>query len=289
MRRIILLIPVLLLCSCNMKQKNNGNTVVINQDSIQHVQDSLNWVAQSKELYEKEGERIFGEFKFGMTTDEYYKQVELIKKETGGVVRIGNVDFKMEKNYSLYDDWGDYVWSPAFVPNELGGGLYELTIVTDRAWDETSSEFKGRMYENVSDWDTEQYKGAIDNVMNDIVAQLEKTYGEPHERVERTNWFDAKKTTIRWHFKHKNIVIHDDVYTSYRKQRANMTARNGNISVTLLSQVFKRCPVSITFTSIPLQEKRDSLIRVNNNIRRAAERRKDDSINAKKQSFTVGL
>lgn len=60
-----------------------------------------------------------------------------------------------------------------------------------------------------------------------------------------------------------------------------MTARNGNNSVTLLSQIFKTCPVAITFTSIPLQEKRDSLIRVKDSIKRAAEQRKDDSINAK--------
>lgn len=284
---------VIMAASCNNQQRNSSSVNNVDSESMQHIQDSLDLITKSKELYDKEGDRIFGDFKFGMSMEDYSALVNKIRKETGGVIRIGEVDMRFYNYSYCYTDWREYVDLAEFAPKNLGGGLYSLTVLSKKDWDETSRQYnRPSLVSNgyVDDWDTEQYKNSIDLTISSLVDQLQKTYGEPQENNKYTDHFlDAKRTKIVWHFLHKDIVIHDDLFTDYEEKRVNMTVRDRDMTVTLKSEIKKKNVIALTFVSNTIKAKIDSVRQVESIKQKEIERRKNDSINAIKSSFTEGL
>ncbi len=70
----------------------------IKQDSIMKIR--INELSDS--LYRIEGDRIFGNFFFGMSETEFEKQTKIIDKETNGYVSLRGNDFYIEKSECLF-------------------------------------------------------------------------------------------------------------------------------------------------------------------------------------------
>ena len=108
---------------------------------------------QSEILYKKEGDRAFGNFYFGMSKKDFSKQVDLIKKETGGYVSIDGSDFYIELKdcYFFHDK------------------LYEITLISKNQ-DHIEYEMT-----------PEEQRSHIDFYKSYILTMFADKYGEAHD------------------------------------------------------------------------------------------------------------
>lgn len=90
---------------------------------------------RSKKLYAEEGNRIFGEFYFGMSQNEFKKILNKIEKETNGRIRIGEMDFVIDYIKTKFtndklsevvlrstDTWIRYYYLDAHEYDDIDGG-----------------------------------------------------------------------------------------------------------------------------------------------------------------------
>ena len=141
-------------------------------DSIRHIEDSIRhqkYIAEkSKELYEKEGDTIFGKFFFGMSRASFDNLRERINRETGGKILISDYDFKIS-DYGFHDD-----------------KLYSLKLISHKTWTRY-------YYYDVHEY--EEDNNGSDEVQH-IIDSFSKKYGNPNE------------STQKWHFYHKDISVY---------------------------------------------------------------------------------
>jgi flagellin-like hook-associated protein FlgL len=147
------------------------------RDSIQHRKDSINNVAESKKLYEKEGDTIFGKFLFGMSKKDFEKIVSTIKRETHGVISISGYDFE------IYDS--------KFYNNKL----YSLTLSKVNHWTRY-------YYHDAHEYETDNDGSEI---VNAIKESFSKKYGTPNN-----SWG-------QWNFSHKHIYVRAGVLYKSRE------------------------------------------------------------------------
>lgn len=147
------------------------------EDSIKHYKDSIFIANESKKLYEKEGDTIFGKFLFGMSKKDFDNLKSRIEKETHGVISISGYDFKID-DYKFYNN-----------------KMYSLTIKTTNSWT--------RYYYH----DAHEYEENNDG--SDIVSKIKESfsnkYGSPHNSFGN------------WYFNHKHISVGAKSYYSSRE------------------------------------------------------------------------
>lgn len=140
------------------------------KDEIEKAkQDSVKWVqikAQSDSLYKIEGNRIFGDFYFGMSEKDFNAQVERIKKEADGYVSIQGYDYYIEpKDCGFFHDQ-----------------LYEIKLVSKY---QRSIEYEYTRDEQLEIIESEEQK---------LFSLFKNKYGEPHD--EKGWHFPYKDITV---------------------------------------------------------------------------------------------
>lgn len=141
------------------------------KDSIQHHNDSIQIIEDSKRLYKQEGDSIFGDFYFGMTQEETVNIVNTIKSETNGRISIAGYDFVID--------------SCKFYNNKL----YLIRLKSAKPWER---------YYSLEDLEYEDLGlNNGESKIKEIVEHLSKKYGEPNYRGN-------------WHFTYKDIDIHSE-------------------------------------------------------------------------------
>lgn len=147
------------------------------EDSIQHHKDSIRVAEESKKLYEKEGETIFGKFLFGMSKKDFDGLMTVIGRETNGVISISDYDFKID-DYKFYNN-----------------KLYSLTLRSTNTWT--------RYYYH----DANEYEEDNDGSekVKHIIDSFSKKYGSPNNRARD------------WHFNHKDISVYANSYYKTRE------------------------------------------------------------------------
>ena len=132
-------------------------------------QDSIKWElikAQSDSLSKIEGNRIFGDFYFGMSEIEFKKQLKRINDEADGYVSIQGYDYYIEpKDCGFFHDQ-----------------LYEITLI--------SKYQRSIEYEYTRDEQLEIIESEEQNLFN----LFKNKYGEPHD--EKGWHFPYKDITV---------------------------------------------------------------------------------------------
>lgn len=126
---------------------------------------------RSKMFYKKEGEMIFGDFFFGMSEKDFNSSYNKIKKETGGLIRIGNYDFTINEI------------GCKFVDNKL----YRMQIDSDDFYE---------IYYDKEAHDHSKDKFDDFYVTKGVKEYLSKKYGPP-----------TNNSGFSWFFDYKNISI----------------------------------------------------------------------------------
>ena len=147
------------------------------KDSIQHYKDSILIAEESKKLYEREGDTIFGKFLFGMSKKDFDNIKSRIEKETHGIISISGYDFKID-DYKFYNN-----------------RLYSITLKKTNSWT--------RYYYHDANEYEEDNDGS--DIVNKIRESFSKRYGSPH-----SSYGD-------WHFNHKHISVDAKSYSSSRE------------------------------------------------------------------------
>ena len=138
------------------------------EDSIQHQKDSIIIAEESRKLFEREGDTIFGEFLFGMSKSAFDNLKARIDRETGGKILISDYDFK--------------ILDSEFHNNKL----YSLKLISDNSW----TRF---YYHDVHEYE-EDNDGS--NQVQHIIDSFSKKYGKPN------------RSGRNWHFCHKDISVY---------------------------------------------------------------------------------
>lgn len=171
MKKIIIaiLVGLLLSCSNNSNKFKNGIEETVN-DLEQESKDSLTQERikfLSDSLYEIDGERIFGNFFFGMTKNEFKKQIELLNKETQGIISIKGYEYMINEEKCL------------FYSNQL----YLVELV---------STFPDYLID--FELSHEEKMGRIKDSEKTLLELFEDKYGKAHDEHG-------------WHFIHKDISV----------------------------------------------------------------------------------
>lgn len=138
------------------------------EDSIQHQKDSILIAEESRKLYEREGDTIFGKFLFGMSKSAFDNLKARIDRETGGNISISDYDFK--------------ILDSEFHNNKL----YSLKLISDNKWTRY-------YYHDAHEY--EEDNDGSDQVQH-IIGSFSKKYGKPNG------------STQNWHFSHKDISVY---------------------------------------------------------------------------------
>lgn len=147
------------------------------KDSIQHYKDSILIAEESKKLYEREGDTIFGKFLFGMSKKDFDNIKLKIEKETHGIISISGYDFKID-DYKFYNN-----------------KLYSITLKKTNSWTRY-------YYHDVNEYE-EDNDGS--DIVNKIRESFSKRYGSPN-----SSFGD-------WQFNHKHISVDAKSYSSSRE------------------------------------------------------------------------
>lgn len=148
-------------------------------DSLRNVQDSIYRFQKSVDLLKRDGDKIMGDFYFGMTPKEYHLICEKIKKETNGIISVNGIDFSIA--------------SPRYYKNLLcefivySNHTYKLYNYGDSNYDK--------------DYEYELYK----NSTNGIYSYFIKRYGKEVRMKEDMGIYV-------WNFPYKKISVFKSNY-----------------------------------------------------------------------------
>lgn len=138
------------------------------EDSIRHYEDSVITADESRKLYEKEGDTIFGKFLFGMSKKDFDVIKSRIERETSGIISISGYDFRID-DYKFHNN-----------------KLYELHLKWTKSWTRY-------YYLDVHEYE-ENNNGA--EIVDIIKESFSKKYGPPNDSFRC------------WHYNHKDINIY---------------------------------------------------------------------------------
>lgn len=164
------------------------------EDSIQHQKDSIIVAEKSRELYEREGDTIFGKFLFGMSKSAFDNIKAKIDRETGGKISISDYDFK--------------ILDSGFHNNKL----YSLILISENRWT--------RYYYH----DAHEYEEDNDgsSQVQHIADSFSKKYGRPNGGGR--NW--------HWNFSHKNISVY--ATSSYKSREGLLSTENWAVFISFV-------------------------------------------------------
>lgn len=151
-------------------------------DSLQSIQDSLYVLHQSAIFFQRDGNKIMGDFLFYMSQKDYKLVCSRIEKETNGIISVNGVDFK--------------IGNPSFYKNQL----CQFTIKTAHRYE-------------LYDYDTEVFDR--DYEYNKYARDQSAIYDYLSERYGKN--FGNDGGIYSWPFLYKSIKVYKSDYDSNRR------------------------------------------------------------------------
>lgn len=183
-----------LLLACNNSRHTNYS--LDDNDSIANAERIFRKLEIQDSLKKLEGNRIFADFHFGMSKNEYKVVYDKISAESNGVILIEDCEFNICEDF--------YVDRKAHFETFYNDVFHQLILV---------HKFNEKCYTPRGDIEHSKSSSEREDKFSAIVEHFEKKYGTADESFDILNYdnssreHDGSINSADWYFDYKNIRI----------------------------------------------------------------------------------